>query len=391
MKTDGIGFWTRIALLFLIRSGRSTASLSVMVIAAVSALIFLSALSVGVGDAMLRNTVGLFSGHITGYKIDPSLSSEDLMVDGVRGVLKRVWINGILSNKSLDIPLMLCGIKPEEETCLTAFPNKLIEGRYPKNGHGELLISKPLAEKLNVQIGSSLSFTPGLQGDMMHLTISGIYQTRIDLLDRDMAFCPSDVIPAKNPEWSAAVFLRNGVDPQGVMDLFRQKLPIRFRFESWETLMPDLSQLIELEKISMAIVIFLVFGVVSVGIACSFIIFIIKNMREYGIMKAMGVTTWEMSVLIVLKVAIMNALACGIGLFIGCAAVWIVAGTGGIDITAFTSHNQYFTVSGIIYPRLTFFSLLAPPATAFVFSSTAAVWPAALLAKQKAADILRMI
>jgi len=155
--------------------------------------------------------------------------------------------------------------------------------------------------------------------------------------------------------------------------------------------MPDLRQLIDLEYISMGIVIILVFGVVSVGIACSFVIFIIKNIREYGIMKAMGVTTGEMSVLIMMKVALMNVIACGLGLLIGSIAVWGIAELGGIDITAFTSHNRYFTVSGVIYPRLTVFSLLAPPGASFLFSLIAAVWPAALLAKRKAADIIRMV
>ncbi len=391
MKADGIGFWTRIALLFLVRSGRSTASLSVMVILSVSALIFLSALSAGVGDAMLKNTVGLFSGHITGDGIDPSLKPRDLKVKGVSGVLKRVRVQGVLSNGRLDMPLMLCGMNPGEEAAMTALPAKLTHGRYPENGRAELLIGKPVAEKLGVRTGSLLYFTPESGSGVPPMTVSGIYRTRIDALDRDIAFCPLDAIAGENRAWTAAVFLSQGVDPAGVMAVYRQKWPGRFRFDSWETLMPDLSQLIDLENISMAIVIVLVFAVVAVGIACSFVIFIIRNLREYGIMKAMGVSSAEMSMLIVMKVAVMNALACGAGLFLGCLAVWIVEQTGGIDITAFTTHNRYFTVSGVIHPRLTVFSLLAPPATAFAFSLAAAVWPAALVARRKAADILRMM
>jgi len=40
--------------------------------------------------------------------------------------------------------------------------------------------------------------------------------------------------------------------------------------------MPDLKQLIDLNYISMSIVILLVFGVVSLGIACAFVIVILK-------------------------------------------------------------------------------------------------------------------
>jgi hypothetical protein len=93
----------------------------------------------------------------------------------------------------------------------------------------------------------------------------------------------------------------------------------------------------------------------------------------------------------VMKITLMNVIACGAGFLIGIMAVWGIAESGGIDITAFTSHNRYFTVSGVIYPRLTVFSLLAPPVIAFLFSLIAAIWPAALVARKKAADIIRMI
>jgi ABC-type lipoprotein release transport system permease subunit len=181
------------------------------------------------------------------------------------------------------------------------------------------------------------------------------------------------------------------VDADPVMQIFQRKFPEPVRFESWKTQMPDLKQLIDLEAVSMAIVILLVFGVVAIGIACSFVIFILRNIREYGILKAMGVTTAEMSTLIVAKVVLMNILACGMGLLIGLLAVMTVSHMGGIDISAFTSHNRYFAVSGIIMPRLTVFSLWTPPATSLLFSLVAAFWPAALVARQKVADILRMV
>ena len=141
----------------------------------------------------------------------------------------------------------------------------------------------------------------------------------------------------------------------------------------------------------MAIVIFLVFGVVAIGIACSFVIFIIRNLREYGILKAMGVFPGEMAGLIAAKVLFLNLLACSVGVLIGVTAVFAVSHAGGIDISAFTSHNRYFSVSGEIVPRLTVFSLWLPPATALFFSLLAAAWPALLVVRKKAADVLRMI
>jgi ABC-type lipoprotein release transport system permease subunit len=391
MKSEGIGFWTRMALLFLVRSGRSTGPLTAMVIIAVSALIFLSALAVGVNDAMLRNTVGLFSGHVTGLALAPTVRPKDLVVPGVAAVLKRVYLLGVLSGGRVDHSLMLCAIDPDREIALTGLPKKLVEGGYPRAGRSEMMIGKPLAEALGVQTGATLRFaSPDLES-ALQLTVVGIYQTHIDRLDRSLVFCPLAAIPKKDLPWSAAVFLKHDSVAQRVIETYGQKWPDRYRFESWETTMPDLRQLIDLQYISMAMVIVLVFFVVAVGIACSLVIFILKNIREYGIMKAMGVTTRGMSALIVTQVGLINAAACAVGLCIGVLAVWVVADFGGIDLSAWTSHNQYFAVSGVIYPRLTLFSLLAPPATAFLFGLLSATWPAALLARRKAAEIMRMI
>lgn len=385
------GLWTRLAFLFLVRSGRATAALSLMVVTAVAVLIYLTALAVGVKDAMLRNTVGLFSGHITGTGLPRSLKAQDLVVQGVEAVLYRVYVPGVVAGGGISQPLVLCGIDPGQEAAHTALDKKIVRGRYPVVGRDEILISEDTARTLGIGTGDRVPFAPRASNARLELVVSGIYRTGLDALDRGMAFCPLDRLNAQGMAWSAAVFLKTGIAAGAIVAAYRRRFPEPLHFESWETQMPDLRQLIDLEAISMAMVILLVFGVVAIGIACSFVIFIIRNMREYGILKAMGVSTTETAALIVAKVLLMNLVACGAGLLIGVLAVQATACAGGIDIGAFTSHNRYFTVSGIILPRLTVFSLWAPPLTALLFSLLAAVWPAMLVARKKAADILRLV
>lgn len=391
MSASGIAYWLRIAALFLARSGRATAALSTMVVTAVAALIFLSALAVGVRDAMLRNTVGLFSGHITGTRLPASMSTQDLMVKGVDAVLKRITLPGVLTGNGLFQPIELYGIDPDEEASHTALQRKIERGRFPERGRPEILISRGTAQALGTAQGEVLRFGRGMDGSTVELVVCGVYQTGLDMLDRGLAFSPQNEWMGKDLDWSAAIFLKPGVDVGPVMAIYRTRFHEPARFETWERQMPDLRQLIDLEAVSMAIVIVLVFAVVAIGIACSFVIFIIRNLREYGVLKAMGVSTAEMSLLIVAKVVLMNAVACCAGLVIGALAVGIAAHLGGIDIGAFTSHNRYFAVSGVIVPRLTALSLWAPPVVSLGFSLLAAVWPAVLVRRKKAADILRAI
>lgn len=361
-----------------------------MVVLAVSVLIFLSALAIGVNDAMIRNSIGLYSGHILGNLLPQSLQPESLKIDGVAGVLKRSLIPGILSNGDQIETITLVSVNPVAELKYTAIWEKAIKGRYIQNGENSIFLSLTAAQQLDVQTGSILHFSPAIGNTSVKLRVSGIYKTEIDYLDRGISFCPYEILPVKPATWQAAVFLKRGIDPGHIIEKYRQLLPKSIEFKSWKEMMPDLLQLIDLNYVSMGIVMVLVFGVVSLGIACAFVIFIFKNLREYGIMKAMGVTPREITHLIVIEVIMMNLVASIIGILGGFLAVLITSRTG-IDLTYFTSHNRYFVVSGIIFPRLTLYSLCLPPFLAFFFSMLSAIWPAGLVARKKAADILRSI
>jgi ABC-type lipoprotein release transport system permease subunit len=161
-------------------------------------------------------------------------------------------------------------------------------------------------------------------------------------------------------------------------------------FAGWPEFLPDLKQLIDLDAVCMAIVILLVFAVVAVGISCTFLIFTLKNLREHGIMKAMGLTASDTALLLVAQIGMLTFFAAGLGAVVGVAVVGVFAGTG-IDISAFTSHNQYFAVSGMLYPRLTQAALFVPPGVAMLFALLAAVWPIVYVIRKNPADILRSV
>ena len=382
-------FLCKVGFLFIWRSWRSTLALGAMVFSAVAALVFLSALAVGTNDAMIRNSVSLFSGHITAEDIGRNLRREELNVGGVDGVLIRgkrpIW----LSRQDEMTAAVLLGVNPSEERRHTALWKKTVRGRYLEPGEAALYVSQTVASKLNVTVGDlvRIGFKPG--STAAEWVVCGIYQTGISYLDDAMVFCPMEVFPDSNSTRSAAVFLTDGTDCDRILATYR-KLPGTPEFRAWTDFMPDLKQLIDLNFVSMGIVMVLVFGIVSLGISCAFVIFILKNLREHGIMKAMGILSHEAVLLIVTQVAVLTLAASLAGDVAGALAVLGFARIG-IDLTAFTSHNQYFVVSGIIYPRLTFYSLFWPPVLAMVFGLLAAVWPSVFVIRKKAADILRTI
>ena len=182
--------------MFLLRSGRSAIMLCLMVIAAVSALIFLSSLAVGVNDAMIRNSVGMFSGHITGFSIPQSIKPESLEISGVHGVLKRVYIPGTISNGDRIEAVNLAGISPDAERKLTAFYKKKIKGSFLRMGEQGIYLSSLMCERLNADLGDTLLFKSGIGDEVVGLEITGIYNSGLEELDSKTVFCAIDILPA---------------------------------------------------------------------------------------------------------------------------------------------------------------------------------------------------
>ena len=381
-------FWLKTAVLFLIRSKRTSIVLTLMVISAVSCLIFLSSLAMGVNDAMIRNSVGLFSGHISGYNIPDNIKKEDLAVEGVTNVLKRLQISGFFHFKDKMEMVALIGVEPLQEQKTSAFWKKTVKGRFIKESTNELFISEPISKRLGAVYGDIISFSLKPGSAKRQFLITGIYKTGISQLDTGISFCDIGALENKQSVWNAAVFLQDGVDMDMILQEYRNENLDHTNFKTWKQIMPDLEQLIALNYFSMSIVIVIVFIIVSLGITSAFSIFILKSIREYGIMKVMGITPKETAFLLCLEVLLINIAASALGIVVGVIIVFVFQKIG-IDLSAYTSHNQYFIVSGVIFPRLTIYSLCLPPLSALLFSFPAAIWPAIMVSRQNAAQILR--
>jgi ABC-type lipoprotein release transport system permease subunit len=397
------GFWIRTATAFVFRSGRTTAALGAMISMAVAALIFVSAVATGVNDCMIQNATGLYSGQISGNALPAALVPEDLELPGVLTVLGRYLIPGMIrspedhagpagqtaaASSGTALSLTLVALDPEAEKRTSAFWKKIIAGTYPEPEKDDILISRQTAMALGVQPGNSLLFRSGSLEKQFR--VAGIFATGIPAMDQGLAFCPKTAMSVLPETWSAAVFLMPGVSETRIRSAWAEKGIDPSRFQTWQEAMPDLTQLIDLNRISMGFVMVLVLGVVAFATAAAFAISIIGRLREYGIMKTMGITPGETALLIFSQVILLNLLAAAAGILLGTAVTAFAAGTG-IDLSGFTSHNQYFVVSGVIVPRLTVFSLLPPPGLALVFCLAAAAWPVLIVVRQQPARILRSI
>ena len=379
----------KLSFLNLLRSWRATVILSFMVISAVASLVFLASLAIGTNDAMIRNSIGLFSGHISGSGFSANLSTDILQVEGVDNILTRKQQRLLMWSNNIYEPILLMGIDPLQEKKSTALWKKTVSGRYLIPGDNGIFLNQDTAQRLQVKIGEKVSIGRNPDDILKTFSIIGIYKTGISHLDQGLAFCPIEAFPALDSSATIAVFLHDGIPTKDILHQYQTLMPT-VQFKDWPEFMPDLKQLIDLNFVCMALVMILVFAIVSVGISCAFLIFTLRNLREHGIMKAMGIMPTDTALLITTQIGLLILFAATIGVLAGVATV-VLFSLGGIDLSALTSHNQYFSVSGIIYPRLTTSSVFAAPLLAFIFGIGAAIWPSFYIIRKSPAAILRSI
>lgn len=261
------GFWIRTATAFVFRSGRTTAALGAMISMAVAALIFVSAVATGVNDCMIQNATGLYSGQISGNALPAALVPEDLELPGVLTVLRRYLIPGMIrspedhagpagqtaaASSGTALSLTLVALDPEAEKRTSAFWKKIIAGTYPEPEKDDILISRQTAMALGVQPGNSLLFRSGSLEKQFR--VAGIFATGIPAMDQGLAFCPKTAMSVLPETWSAAVFLMPGVSETQIRAAWAEKGIDPSRFQTWQEVMPDLTQLIDLNRISMGFV-----------------------------------------------------------------------------------------------------------------------------------------
>ena len=267
--------WVRTATAFLVENRRTTFILCFLISFAIGTLVFVISLAKGISDIMVINSTGMFSGQISGVNLPLSVRPDELKTPFVNAVLQRFRLPATIIHQNRKRPLDLVAVYPDQEKRHSFFHKKIAAGRYLLTGQKEILLNLETAERLGARPGDTVLGQMG--GGQYELNVAGIFQTGVDSLDRAMAFCPvfdGLILPET---WQAGVFTKPGTDMSSAMSAFPRAGLEDGQLKPWTQLMPDLTQLLELNDICVNILVVIVLGVVSLGCASSFAIFVVSQ------------------------------------------------------------------------------------------------------------------
>jgi ABC-type lipoprotein release transport system permease subunit len=143
----------------------------------------------------------------------------------------------------------------------------------------------------------------------------------------------------------------------------------------WVELMPGLRQAIEIDLVSGLIFYVLLIIVVAFSILNTFLMAIFERTKEFGIMKAIGTTPGRLTKLLLIESLAITVVGIFSGIVLGIGVTYFFQ-VHGIEFAGSSEMLSQFGISGRMYPKLSWLSILIGPGLVLVITLMAALYPA---------------
>ena len=303
---------------------------------AVFLVIAATALSVGMWDKIIDDSVGMASGHVTltgpGYLEERTLEQftylDDALVarlsadPGVAGFAPRLNAFGLLSEADATRGVMLLGVDPLREASVSTLPERVRSGRFLEAGREwEIVLGKRLAQVLGVGVGDAVlvySVAYSLESAYEIFRVVGTLGLPDPALERGVALISLDdaqrffVYGDRVSE--VAIRARDASEAVELAGALGASLDAeRVEAHPWQEVMPDLAQSVVLDQAGMYMMLAILVLVVAFGIFNTILMAVLERKREFGVVLALGLPPRSIFRVVYLE----SIFLAGVGLLVG--------------------------------------------------------------------------
>jgi len=398
--------FTHIALRNVRRNARRSLFTVVAIAFGLLCLIVFQALKAGLHREMIISTVQLDAGslqiHAAGYEMNlaalkkipgPEKVSKALGAINEKRFSLRIKSSALLLADKKSSSVVLSGVDPDEERAVTFLSGKVVKGRYV-NDEGGILIGRALAESIGVEIGGDIMLTAqDRQGLPVtgRFPVIGIYATELSSFDRTHVFMHrkdvQEFLHADTIITEIAV-RTDSMHEDGAAEKLRAVLSEKdYQVRTWKEIAPDVQQIIDLNDATMQLLILIVFAIIAMGITNTMTMVIFERFRELGILSAIGTAPSGILTMVVMESFFLGAIASLLGSLAAVAACAYL-GRYGIDLTSFTSSNQYFATSHVLKAHLLLKDLVIANIVTLATALIGGIYPAWKASRLKPVDAI---
>ena len=219
-----------------------------------------------------------------------------------------------------DKPHIVYGINIDDQKLLK--PWWKVEGRYfTEDETGIMVVGRSLAEKEDLKVGQVLQFGP----DGVPTTIVGILE-RTGTQDDEIHFLPlADAQKIFGKEGQITTIAVKVKDVSQIIAIGKKMEQIPdIQVVTMTQIQGTIMNLVGSAQTLLFSVIIIALFISAVGIMNTLIMSVNERTREFGMMKAVGASGWDVSRLIVMETLILTLIGCAVGLIVSLAGSKLV-------------------------------------------------------------------
>jgi ABC-type lipoprotein release transport system permease subunit len=217
---------------------------------------------------------------------------------------------------------MILGVDLESEGKVTTILERVREGAPPSGGEKPtVVLGQKLAKNLGARIGDEIVLlAQGADGTLgnMKYGISGLTKSGSPDLDRTMVVMgleqAQELLAMDGRVHAVVVALRDIQElPPVVADLRTKLAGTNLALLTWEDLMPEFRQHIQMDNISGILFLGILIIIVAFGILNTVLMSVTERYREFGVTLAMGMSPASLVLIVILEGVFMGV----VGLIVG--------------------------------------------------------------------------
>ncbi len=322
----------------------------------ISAVVFATWLSIGMRGLQLGTyeqninfSLNLFSGHLQlqhpSFADNPTLHNTFTFDADIEAALRndqrvkayapRIIADGLLSFRDNSQGAAIFGVDPAAERKVSRILKRIDNGRMMKSRDAmEIVLGHTMLQNLQASIGDEVVIlTQGRDGSLgnMKYRIVGTVKSGVPDFDRSAVFIGigalQELITMPRHISVIAVSLKDLNDVPDVVREINERLAGHdVRAMTWQEVMPELKQSIDLDNYSSILFLGILIVVVAFGILNTILMSVTERFREFGVLLAIGMPQGALVRLVFLETLFIMMLGVLIGNLFGYAVVsWFAA------------------------------------------------------------------
>ncbi len=342
------------------RNKKRTLIVAASVFFAVILALVMRSMQLGSYSYMIHSSAKLFTGYLQiqdkdyweKRSLDNSIQAGEPRIQAIEkityvsGVTPRLETFALISYGKNTKVSQVTGIDPERENRMTSLKEKLIEGVYLTHDSEGLLIGSGLARMLGAVLGDSLVvYGQGYHGQIAAamIPITGIVKLPFKALDNAMVVLAlpraQEVFSCPGLITSIPIMIDNIRHLDPVVNQVRNQLNEKETIMTWDEMMPDLLQNIEVDNASGIIMLAILYIVIGFGVFGTIMMMVSERAREFAILISVGMHKSKLMIITTLETLQVSFLGVVAGILISLSIVAIFCAS---------SHRTHRSDGGIL-------------------------------------------